>query len=1126
LSLDEEGRRPTVPIPDSSEPALALCLFGPFEARVNGAPLPRLRSRKGVWLLALLALRRGRAVERDWLADTLWPESTPAQLSHNLSVSLTDLRRALGPEAGRLHTPRRHTLCLDLTDAAVDVLAFDAAIARGNSTSLEQAVSLYRGPLLEGCSEEWAFQERQAREQAYLTAREALATHALSRGEPAEAERHLRSVIAVDPLREKAQRTLMELLAAGGNVAAALQIYRKLRLRLQRELKVEPDAETQALFQKLRGEATAAATDHRRQLQEVSSTHSRHSSVRHLPLQLSSFIGRQAEKAEVQQQLADHRLVTLTGAGGCGKTRLALETATGLLVAFPAGIWFIELAALADPGLLPQTVASALGIKEQPDRPVTQTLVEALQPKRLLLLLDNCEHLVAACAELAETLLQRCPQLRILATSREPLGIAGEQPYRVPSLSLPGVQAFGRSGVQEGLPDPPEGLLQSEAVRLFVERAVAAQPAFALTEENAVAVAQICCRLDGIPLAIELAAARLKALPLETLSQRLDDMFGLLTGGRRTALPRHQTLRALIDWSYDLLTPPEQTLLGRLSVFAGGYTLEAVEEVCSDVDPQSHTDEHRRTGPSSLSATVSRCGSSLQKEPMIDLLARLVEKSLVLYEEREGEGRYRLLEMIREYAQGRLIRSGESQRLQERHSRFFLALAEATAPELTRRDQRFWLDLLEREHDNFRAALARSIESGELEIALRLGSALEGFWRSRGHVREGRNQLLRILAESGAAAPTATRARALSAAGVLTSLHGTLDDARALYDESLAIWRRLEDRAEIAAVLRRMAGMAAVNQWDPATARPLVEESLAVSRELGDRRAIADALTILARVRKLEGDPAAERALLEESLALWRELDDRIRIIRGLESLGFAALERQDFDSAHRAFKESLTAARELDDKIGIAWALTNLGHLTRQQGDFPAARAFLEQSVLLWRELDDQLGLIETLGFLGVTHWQQRDLPAAYAVFEETLAMAREANWTGFVSQWLNMLGHTAGDLGRWEEAAAHCGESLRLARSGDNDTHRLHTTWSLTGLARAALARGRPARAARLLGATEALWAASITALLRPGFERTATGARAQLGAAEYEVAWAAGQAMTREQVIAEALEEAPAG
>ncbi|MGH2405099.1 MAG: ATP-binding protein, partial [bacterium] len=475
-----------------------------------------------------------------------------------------------------------------------------------------------------------------------------------------------------------------------------------------------------------------------------------------LPIQLTSLVGREWELAEVNRLLPTTPLLTLTGSGGCGKTRLALQVAADVLEEYAEGIWFTDLAPISDPALVPQTVASVLSVHEQPGRSILAALTDYLMPKQLLLVLDNCEHLLAACARLSDALLRACPRLRILATSREGVGIAGELTYRVPSLSVPDLRN----------PSALNGLVQFGAVRLFVERATFAAPAFRLTPQKALTVAQICARLDGIPLAIELAAVRVKAMGVEQIASRLDDRFHLLTGGSRTALPRQQTLRGAIDWSYDLLPKPEAVLLGRLAVFAGGFRLEAVEAVCA--------------------------GDGVSADDVIELLTHLVEKSLVITEEQDGEEWYRLLETIRQYGLGKLRDAGEEPVLRRRHRDWYLELAERGEIGMQGADQRAWLDRVEREHDNFRAALEWSkSEGGSAEERLRLAGALWFFWFLRGYLSEGREWLEGALS-AGSGASASARVRALNGAGLLAWRQG--DDARAaaLGEEGLALCREVD----------------------------------------------------------------------------------------------------------------------------------------------------------------------------------------------------------------------------------------------------------------------------------------------------------------------------------------------
>jgi predicted ATPase/transcriptional regulator with XRE-family HTH domain len=454
-----------------------------------------------------------------------------------------------------------------------------------------------------------------------------------------------------------------------------------------------------------------------------------------LPVQPTSFIGREREQAEVVALLGRVRLLTLTGSGGVGKTRLALVVAGDLVDQYPAGVWLVELAALAEPGLVPGTAAQILGVREEVGRPLTASIADHLKEKRLLLVLDNCEHLVAACAALASALLRTCPHLHILATSREALEVAGEHRYRVPSLPVPDLTHL----------PPPERLVESAAVALFLARAQERRADFALTAQNAQAVAQVCVRLDGIPLAMELAAARVDSLSVEGIAARLDNRFRLLTGGARDALPRQRTLRATLDWSYDLLSEPEQALLDRLAVFAGGWTLAAAEAVC--------------------------VGEGVEGWEVLDLLGSLVNKSLVQTEEAGGEVRYELLETVRQYGQERLAVAGGAAAVRDRHLAWCLALAEKAAPHLTGPEQGGWLTRLETEHDNLRAALVSARETGADELGLRLAAALSHFWYIRSYCSEGRGWLEAALARGGSAWPTA-RARALNGAGNLARQQG------------------------------------------------------------------------------------------------------------------------------------------------------------------------------------------------------------------------------------------------------------------------------------------------------------------------------------------------------------------
>ncbi len=607
-----------------------------------------------------------------------------------------------------------------------------------------------------------------------------------------------------------------------------------------------------------------------------------------LPHFLASFIGREKEIAELSQLLGNARLLTLTGAGGCGKTRLAIVLAKQQVHAYPDGAWLVELAALTDAGLLPQAVATVLGIKERAGARLLDTLAEYLASRALLLVLDNAEHLIEACAQLSESLLQRCPRLVILVTSRERIGITGEQTYRVPSLSVP----------DEESDTTPESIAAHESTRLFIERARLQQPQFAITARNAGAIASICRRLDGIALAIELAVPGIRTLSLEELSRRLDRCFEALSDGSRTALPRHRTLRSLIDWSYELLRDDEKTMLQHVSVFAGGWTLDAAEEVCAN--------------------------DVVGKNEVRGLLSSLVDKSLVASEHGDPQTRCRLLETVRQYARDRLEETNGSSAVRVRHRDYYLSLAEEADPKLRGAEQAEWLRRLEDEHENLRAGLEWSLVEAGSKGGLRLCGALQRFWWTRGHLTEGRQWCTRVLCKAGAEKRTRERAYVLNAAGVLSFDQSDYPAARALHEESLAIRRELGDRSGIAASLNNL-GSVVHNQGDYPAARALHEEGLAIRRELGDRSGIASALNNLGNVAVNQGDYPGAMALYEESLAICRELGNQFGIAASLENLGNVALDQGDYSAARALLEECLAIRRELGDRSGIPSSLEGL---------------------------------------------------------------------------------------------------------------------------------------------------------------------------------------------------------
>jgi predicted ATPase/class 3 adenylate cyclase len=590
---------------------------------------------------------------------------------------------------------------------------------------------------------------------------------------------------------------------------------------------------------------------------------------------LTRFIGREREMAEAKRLLSTTRLLTLTGGGGSGKTRLAVELAAELLDHYQDGVWLVELAGLSDPALVPHSVAFLLGVPEQSSRSITETLVDYLRHKSTLLLIDNCEHLLSACAKLVDALLRNCARLRIVATSREGLGITGETLYPVSPLPVP--------DPQRGL--SVEDLIRYEAVQLFVDRATAILPSFKVTPQNAHSVAQVCHRLDGIPLAIELAAVRVKVLAMDQIVVRLDDRFRLLIGGSRTALLRHQTLRAAMDWSYDLLPEKEQWLLRRLSVFAGGWTLDAAEDVCA--------------------------GDGVEELEVFGLLTQLVDKSLVMMEIQGEEARYRLLETVRQYARDRLAEPEETDAVRRRHRDWYLRFAEQAEREIRRPEQVMWLERLHTEHDNLRAALewSRADEDGA-EAGIRLVGALVGFWLRHGHWSEARGWIEGALARRSRVPPSVLP-KALHGATNLAWRRGDYNLAKTLGEEGLALCDEFGDKENRAWLLHDL-GIVALRQADHKRATALFERSLSLGHELGDKGLIGTELALLGHVAIYERDYERAKTLHTDSLAVFKEVGDKWHIPLALRSLGTVALYQGDYVRAAAAFAESLMLGVEV----------------------------------------------------------------------------------------------------------------------------------------------------------------------------------------------------------------------
>ncbi len=649
-----------------------------------------------------------------------------------------------------------------------------------------------------------------------------------------------------------------------------------------------------------------------------------------LPLQLTSFIGREREIAEVRRLLAMTRLLTITGPGGCGKTRLAVQVAATASSGFADGMHFVSLAPITDPGLIVSTIAQSLGVREQGSRPLLDGLKDSLREKQLLLLLDNLEQLISAAPVVVE-LLMVASALKVLVTSRASLHLSGEHEFVVPPFSLPDLR---------DLP-PLDRLAGFEAIRLFVERAQAVKSDFAITEENATAIAAICHRVDGLPLAIELAAGRIKLFPPQALLPRLRNRLKLLVGGARDLPSRQQTLRGTIAWSYDLLDKAEKTLFRRLAAFVGGCTFEAAEAVC-------------------------HANRDLEVD-VLDGVAQLVDKSLLRQEaQADGEPRFLMLETLREYARERLEASGEAEAIRRRHATFFLAMAEEGELKMRSAEQSTWFKRLEVEHDNLRAALRWTLESQEAEMGLRLAGALMVFWRSCNHTSEGRNWFERVLGQSTAKAPTAARAKALLGAGAMAFFQGDLPEAQRLLGESVSVGREVGAacRPDLALALTIL-GHVAILQGNPGAARELAGEGRQLFQRVGHVWGVAMSLFILGKATLELGDLLSARSFLEESAEKFRLAGDKQRLVLPVDALGLVALRQGDYAAARAQLEEALTVAREMGDEQFIADTLAHLGKVALSVGDYAQSAAFYQQSLALNRALGNKQGIAEALAGL-----------------------------------------------------------------------------------------------------------------------------------------------------------------
>ena len=796
-----------------------------------------------------------------------------------------------------------------------------------------------------------------------------------------------------------------------------------------------------------------------------------------LPPSLTMFVGRAQALVHVREQVRKSRMVTLIGSGGTGKTRLSLEAAAELVASFPDGVWLIELAPLADAALVPHAIAAVLGARAEGDTPPMTLIESTLRSKRALLLLDNCEHVVNEAANVAQTLLRALPQLHLLASSREALGVEGETVYRVPSLTMPG---------SEEQPTPAD-VTASEAGQLFVDRARSFAPAFALTEKNAIAVARVCRRLDGIPLAIELAAARLTALSVEELARRIDDRFRLLTGGRRTALPRQRTLRALIDWSYDLLSADEQIVLNALGVFAGGFSLEAAERVCY--------------------ADASR------EAPVLDTIEHLVAKSLLIAEQQhETETRYRLLETIRQYASEKLVECGQADATRRRHFAYFQDLAETAASALQGPLALEWLDRLEAEHDNLRAALDWSGDA-EPESYARLAGALRNFWDTRGHFTEGWARLERALALH--AARDEVRLATLLGAGSLAYRLDYTQRSDDILGEAITLAQELGNaRSEAEATL--------VQAWDRSWQGADAIEALglrgqALAKSAGDRPGEAFALLVLGRIARLRGQHAEARNLFLDSARLYESAGCVVGTSIGIQEAGACALDQLDFKVARGLLDDALVQHRRFGNVHDAATTLGLLGRLALNEHRLNEARAQSAESLRIFRALHDRNCGATAAEIHSTVLCALGEAAAALPHAESAAATYRELGFPHALARVLCTVGRIHAALGEADAARRALFDGLIEQQRANRDT-------ALPGLLEAIAGMYPDAPvAAQLLGSAAALreqWNVPVFPFEREEHERRLANVHAKYPDAEFDRAFAVGRGLTRDHAIQSAL------
>jgi predicted ATPase/DNA-binding SARP family transcriptional activator len=1075
-------------------------VLGPLDVRTADGRAVRVPELKVRALLADLVAHDGHPVSADRLAEDIWAGGRrPDSPTRAVQAKVSQLRKALAdaePGGRELVASVAAGYALDVGDEAVDAARFAALAAQARATPdpaakaalLADALALWRGPAFADFRDEEFARAAIARlEEQRLTVVEELAEARLALGEHALLADELGDLLAQHPLRERLRAAHVLALYRAGRQGEALASFGTLRTRLVEELGLDPGPELVALHRAILGHDPALTA-----VPATSGARPRSN----LPAPVTELVGRSAAVAAARDRLATGRLVTLTGPGGVGKTRLALEVASQVAGEFADGAWFVDLSAIgagtradASPAGVAELVAAVLGVRDETGgrpavRPadLTHQLCDALRSRRLLLVLDNCEHVVERAAGLVAALLAAAPGLRVLATSREPLAVAGEILQEVPPLDLPAE------------PDDLTAVAASGAVQVFAERAAAAAPGFALDATNAAVVAAICARLDGLPLALELAAARVRALGVQGVARRLDDRFRLLAGGRRDAPQRQRTLREVIDWSWELLTAPERAVLRRMAVHAGGCTLAAAEAVCA--------------------------GDGVEPDAVVDVLARLVDRSLVV----AGEGtpddangpRYRLLQSVAAYGREQLAAAGELDDVQVRHQTHHTALAERAEPHLYGPDQRRWLQRLDAESANLRVALDAAVARGAGDLALRLVNALSWYWYLRGRHREAQRALGGALAVGG---PPAAVARARAWRAGFAMLVGDGSDLLGGGRAALAAYDGVDAPRERAQAQWFLAH-AHLNFGDVPTGDELSAAALAAFRDVDDDWGIAAAQSSRAKVAMFRGELAAAEHAATDSLRRFVELGDRWGRLLADDMLAYHAEVTGDHATAARLHREDLRIAEDLQLWTDASYRLSGLGRIALLTRDFAAVTELHERARRLANDQGNPFAAEYAQVGLGLGARRQGNLDAAEAHLGAALARNRTLQADYGVAYYgitllLTELGFVAELRGDAARAADLHREALAAARGvGEPRAVAL----AVEGLAGAAAVAGDHVRAARLLGAAGAgreAVGAPLPPTERGDVDRIAATARAALGAAAFAEAFTEGAATPLDDV-----------